>query len=54
MPFFVNKRSWGAQMKKSRGVKTKKEAREHAEKRNNPSPFKRRKAAAKGKRGRSW
>jgi hypothetical protein len=49
MPFFTSSKSWGAQMSGARGVKSAKQAKADANKRNNPSVFKQRKAAAKGK-----
>lgn len=47
MGLFTNSRSWGAQMKAAKGVKTAKEAKAEAAKKNNPSEFKRRKQGKK-------
>lgn len=52
MGLFSSNKSWGAQMKGAKGTMSAKEARAKADKHNNPSDFKRRKAeAAKAKRG---
>ena len=51
MGLFTSNKSWGAQMNAAKkGTKTAKEAKAEADKKNNPSEFKRRKAAARGKR----
>ena len=50
MRLFTSSKSWGAQMKGAKGTKTAKEAKQEADKKNNPSEYKRRKDAAKGKR----
>lgn len=56
MRFFTNSKSWGAQMQNAKGVKRAKDAEAEAEKKNNPSVFKQRKAAAKraAKKGKKW
>ena len=50
MGLFTSNKSWGAQMKAAKGVKTAKEAKAEAHKKNNPSEYKRRKDAARGKK----
>lgn len=51
MGFFTSSKSWGAQMKAASDTKTAKQARAEAHKKNNPSEFKQRKAAAKNRNG---
>lgn len=50
MGLFTSSKSWGAQMKDAKGTKTAKEAKAEAHKKDNPSKFAKRKAAAKGKK----
>lgn len=51
MGLFTSSKSWGAQMKAAKkGTKTAREAKADAHKKNNPTEFKRRKDAARGKR----